>query len=79
MTSILTARFLINLQEVKQRLADSSPSLSGELEFQHSRSRNSGGFLGSLGGNISFDGDHVEDDGDEAAAIAAEATEVAHG
>ena len=77
-TSILTSRFLINLQEVKQKLADSSPSLSGELEFQH-RSRSSGGFLGSFGGEISFDGDNVGDEDDEVAEVAAEATAVVHG
>ena len=72
MTSILTARFLINLQEVKQRLADSSRSLSGELEFQHGTPRNSGGFLDSFGGEISFDGDYVGDNDEEGADVAAE-------
>ena len=77
MTSILTARFLINLQEVKQRLAGSARSLSGELEFQRGTSRNSGGFLDSFGGEISFDGDHVGDNVEEAAEVAVEADDVA--
>ena len=67
-TSILTSRFLINLQEVNHKLADSSPSLPGELEFRQSTSRHSDGFFGSFGGEISFDGDYVEDAGDEVAA-----------
>ena len=71
-TSILTSRFLINLQEVKQKLAGSSRSLSGELEFQHGTSRNSGGFLESFGGEISFDGDYAEDDEEEAEEVVAE-------
>ena len=78
MTSILTSRFLINLQEVKQRLAGSSRSLSGELEFRHSTSRNSGGVLESFGGEISFDGDNVGYDDDEAGDIATEEAVVVH-
>ena len=73
MTSILTARFLINLQEVKQKLAGSTRSLSGELEFQHSTSRNSSGFFDSFGGEISFDGDYAGDNDEEAAEVVAEA------
>ena len=73
MTSILTARFLINLQEVKQKLAGSTRSLSGELEFQHGTSRNPGGLIDSFGGEISFDGDYVGDIDEEAAEVAAEA------
>ena len=78
MTSILTARFLINLQEVKQKLAGSSRSLSGELEFQHDTSRNSGGFMDSFGGEISFDGDYVGDNNAEAVEAAAEEAVVVH-
>ena len=73
MTSILTARFLINLQEVKQKLAGSTRLSSGELEFQHSASRNSGGFFDAFGGEISFDGDYVGDNDEGAAEVAAEA------
>ena len=72
MTAILTSRFLINLQEVKQRLAGSSRSLSGELEFRHGTSRNSVGFIDSFGGEILFDGDYVGDIDEEAAEVAAE-------
>ena len=72
-TSILTARFLINLQEVKQRLAGSSRSLSGELEFQHVTSEHSGGFFDSFGGEISFHSDYVGDNDEEAVEVAAEA------
>ena len=71
-TSILTSRFLINLQEVKQKLAGSSRSLSGELEFRHSTSRNSGGFLESFEGQISFDGGNVGGDDEEAMEVTAE-------
>ena len=73
MTSILTARFLINLQEVKQKLAGSTRSISGELEFQHGTFRNPGGLIDSFGGEISFDVDDVGDIGEEVAEVAAEA------
>ena len=76
MTSILTARFLINLQEVKQKLAGSTRSLSGEVEFRHGISRDSGDFFDSFGGEISFDGDHVGDNDEEAPEVAAEADDV---
>ena len=79
-TSILTSRFLINLQEVKQRLAGSIRSISGELEFRDSTS---GGFFESFGGQISFDGGNIGDDDEvvvEAMAEgAAEAVEVTQG
>ena len=71
-TSILTSRFLINLQEVKHKLAGSSRSLSGELEFRHTTSRGSRGFLESFGGEISFNGDNVGDDDEEAAEVVAD-------
>ena len=78
MTSILTSRFLINLQEVKQRLAGSNRSLSEELQFQHGTSRNSGGFIDSFGGEISFDGDNVGDNEEEAVEVVAEEVVVVH-
>ena len=78
LTSILTSRFLINLQEVKQRLAGSTRSLSAELEFQHGTSRNSGGFIDSFGGEISYDGDYVRDNNAEAVEAAAEEAVVVH-
>ena len=76
MTAILTSRFLINLQEVKQRLAGSARSLSGELEFRRSTSGTPGGFLDSFGGEISFDGDYVGENDEEAVEVAAEADHV---
>ena len=78
MTTILTVRFLINLQEVKRRLAGSTRSLSGELEFRHGTSRNSDGFLDSFGGEISFDGDNVGDNEEEAVEVVAEEVVVVH-
>ena len=75
MTSILTARFLINLQEVKQKLAGSTRSLSGDLEFRHSTSTDTGGFFDSFGGQISFDGDYGDND-EEAVEVVAEADDV---
>ena len=73
MTSILTARFLINLQEVKQKLAGSTRSLSGELEFRHGISRHSSGFIDSFGGEISFGGDYIGDHEEEVVEVAAAA------
>ncbi|TBU29373.1 hypothetical protein BD311DRAFT_720521 [Dichomitus squalens] len=62
-TAVLTSRFLINLQEVKHKLAGSSRSLSGgELEFQHNASGNSDGFIGSFGRELSFGEDNVGDE-----------------
>ncbi|TBU47908.1 hypothetical protein BD309DRAFT_855027, partial [Dichomitus squalens] len=57
LTSILTSRFLVNLQQVKHRLAGSSRSLSqmSEPAFQPQASRNMNGFIGSLGAQLSFD------------------------
>ena len=75
MTSILTARFLINLQEVKQKLAGSTRSLSGEVEFRHGIFRHSSGFIDSFGGEISFDGDYAGDNDEEAAEVVAEAND----
>ena len=66
MTSILTSRFLIDLQEVKHKLAGSSRSLSGEFECRYSISRDPCGFLDSFGGDISLDDDNIGDDGEEA-------------
>ena len=71
-TTILTSRFLINLQEVKQKLAGSSRSLSVQLEFGHSTSRNSANLFGSFGGEISFDGDNVRDDDAEGTEVETE-------
>ena len=62
LTSILTSRILINLQRAKRRLAESSQSLSqmSELAFERGASRNGDGFIGSLGAELSFDEDDVE-------------------
>ena len=65
-TSILTSRFLINLQKVEHKLADSSSLLSGEIQIWHSVSKDSRGFLDSFGGDISLDDDNIGDDGEEA-------------
>ena len=63
-TTILTSRFLINLQEVKQKLAGTSLSLSAGLEFAHSTStsRTSSDFFESFGGELSFDSVNFGDD-----------------
>ena len=59
-TSILTSRFLINLQETQRKLAGSSTQLSlREVTFQPQTSRNAGHFIGSLGAQLSF---HQSDD-----------------
>ena len=42
--------------------------------FRHSPSRNSGGFLESFEGHISFDGDNIGDDDEEAVEVMAEGT-----
>ncbi|EJF61874.1 hypothetical protein DICSQDRAFT_169889 [Dichomitus squalens LYAD-421 SS1] len=63
LTAVLTWRFLINLQQVKRRLAGSSRSLSqvSELAFQSHASDNPEGFIASMGAHISFQEDDVED------------------
>ncbi|TBU28241.1 hypothetical protein BD311DRAFT_663740, partial [Dichomitus squalens] len=63
LTSILTSRFLINLQKAQRRLEDSSSgSVSlGEVAFQQQMSRNTSRFIGSLGGQLSFHGDDREE------------------
>ena len=66
MTSILTSRFLINLQKVEHKLAGSSSLLSEEIEIWHSVSKDSRGFLDSFGADISLDDDNIGDDGEEA-------------
>ncbi|TBU39623.1 hypothetical protein BD309DRAFT_1083290 [Dichomitus squalens] len=64
LTSILTARFLINLQKVHRKLAASSRSLSqmSDVAFQPHVAENIHGFVGSLGSQLSFGEDDVEDD-----------------
>ena len=42
--------------------------------FSQSPSRNSGGFLESFEGHISFDGDNIGDDGKEVVEVMAEGT-----
>ena len=71
-TSILTSRFLINLQKVEHKLAGSSSLLSEEIEIWHSVSKDSRGFLDSFRGNISFNDDYVGDDGEEAMEVVAD-------
>ena len=68
MTSILTSRFLINLQQVKNRLAGSTQSVSqiSELHFEPGASRNDPSFVGSIGAQLSFASDvNSEDSWDE--------------
>ncbi|TBU42226.1 hypothetical protein BD309DRAFT_1037443 [Dichomitus squalens] len=55
LTSILTSRFLINLQKAQRKMAGSSQSVSlGELAFQAQTSGNTSRFIGSLGVQLSF-------------------------
>ncbi|TBU37926.1 hypothetical protein BD309DRAFT_1023245 [Dichomitus squalens] len=62
LTSILTSRFLINLQKAERKLDDSSESVSlGEVAFQPQMSRNTSRFIGSLEAQLSF----YEDDSEE--------------
>ena len=59
-TSILTARFLLNLQETKRRLECGSSSLEdmSTLAFASHVADSADGFMGDLGGQLSF---HNED------------------
>ncbi|TBU42231.1 hypothetical protein BD309DRAFT_866752, partial [Dichomitus squalens] len=55
LTSMLTSRFLIDLQKVQRKLADSSRSVSlGELALQPQPSRKTGRLIESLGAQLSF-------------------------
>ncbi|TBU54372.1 hypothetical protein BD310DRAFT_936002 [Dichomitus squalens] len=55
LTSILTSRFLIDLQKAQRKLAGSSQSVSfGDLAFQPQTSGNTSRFIGSLGAQLSF-------------------------
>ncbi|TBU44167.1 hypothetical protein BD309DRAFT_862854 [Dichomitus squalens] len=65
-TSILTSRFLINLQKVNRKLAGSVQSMSQlpELAFQPYASGNVDGFIGSLGTQLSFHKEDVEGSGE---------------
>ncbi|TBU54395.1 hypothetical protein BD310DRAFT_828110, partial [Dichomitus squalens] len=57
LTSILTSRFLIDLQKAQRKLAGSSRSVSlGEIAFQPQTSGNTSHFIGSLGAQLSFHG-----------------------
>ena len=60
LTSILTARFLLNLQETKRRLECGSQSLGemSSLAFAPPVEERTDGFMGDLGGQLSF---HHED------------------
>ncbi|TBU57472.1 hypothetical protein BD310DRAFT_949343 [Dichomitus squalens] len=61
LTSILTSRFLIDLQNAQRKLAGSSRSVSlGEVAFQPQISGNTSHFIGSLGAQLSF---HQVDEG----------------
>ncbi|TBU29476.1 hypothetical protein BD311DRAFT_756743 [Dichomitus squalens] len=66
LTSVLTSRFLINLQLAKRRQEGSLESTSEgtELAFQPqtSSSHHIDGFIKSMGGQLSFDHDSVEED-----------------
>ena len=61
LTSMLTARFLLNLQETKHRLENGSQSQEevSDVVFQHRVVRDSDGFMRSLGAHISFYHDDV--------------------
>ncbi|TBU54391.1 hypothetical protein BD310DRAFT_78729 [Dichomitus squalens] len=66
LTSVLTARFLIDLQKVKKRLGDPSLSMSSisDLAAQPSLSRDINDFVTAFGGQIAFyeeDGEQVEE------------------
>ncbi|TBU46401.1 hypothetical protein BD309DRAFT_954193 [Dichomitus squalens] len=65
--SIVTSRFLINLQRVRNTNQPSSNMASvGELEFQpQSTSADIHGFIGSLGAHMSFPGDDGDTRGEE--------------
>ena len=67
LTSVLTSRFLIHLQNVKRRLAGSSRSISqmSDLAFRPHTARNMDGFIGSLGAQLSFYGDDTGEDEEE--------------
>ncbi|TBU24301.1 hypothetical protein BD311DRAFT_672155, partial [Dichomitus squalens] len=69
LTAVLTWRFLINLQQVKRRLAGSSRSLPqlSELAFQSHVSDNPEGFIASMGAHLSFHDNDVEDNEDQLA------------
>ncbi|EJF56580.1 hypothetical protein DICSQDRAFT_174805 [Dichomitus squalens LYAD-421 SS1] len=65
LTSILTSRFLINLQKAQRKLAGSSQSVSlGEVAFQPQTSRNTSRFIGSLGAQLSHH-EHVDEEENE--------------
>ena len=61
LTSMLTARFLLNLQETKHRLENGSQSQEevSDVVFQHRVVGDSDGFMKSLGGQISFHHENV--------------------
>ena len=62
---MLTSRFLINLQQVKRSLAYGTAHSAGEMSdvaFRTQTESNIDGFIGSLGAQISFGEDEVDDD-----------------
>ncbi|TBU57415.1 hypothetical protein BD310DRAFT_929337 [Dichomitus squalens] len=63
-TSILISRFLIDLQKVKRGLDGSSRSMS-ELVFQSHASQDVDGFIGSLGAQLPFHDDQLNEDEDQ--------------
>ena len=65
LTSILTARFLLNLQETKRRLEPGSRLLEevSDIAFQSHVVGDSDGFMGSLRGQLSFN--HVAVPGED--------------
>ncbi|TBU41745.1 hypothetical protein BD309DRAFT_964588 [Dichomitus squalens] len=68
LTSVLTSRFLINLQKVKRRLANSPRSMSrasDSLTQSGGGVGSIGGFIGPWGASISFHDDDVEENGIE--------------
>ncbi|TBU51029.1 hypothetical protein BD310DRAFT_1012108 [Dichomitus squalens] len=61
-TATLTSRFLIDLQRTQRKLAGSFRSISlGEVVFQPQTSSNTSRFIGSLGPQISFHEDGIEE------------------
>ncbi|TBU54375.1 hypothetical protein BD310DRAFT_828132, partial [Dichomitus squalens] len=70
LTSILTSRFLIDLQKAQRKLAGSSQSVSlGEVALQPQTSGNTSRLIGSLGAQLSFhevDEEEEENEGEQA-------------
>ncbi|TBU29474.1 hypothetical protein BD309DRAFT_813210, partial [Dichomitus squalens] len=64
LTSILTSRFLMNLQQVNRGLTGSSRSITqvSEVVYQPRSSGNVNSFVGSMGAQLAFYRDQSEED-----------------